>query len=125
MEQRASKNLLPIIGTWRLISWERHSSNGEVTHPFGENPYGLLIYTETGHISAQIMRPDDLNSHQESYLRELQRRLRLAIGVYYHITDVSNTTALVRSCCIMWRVLGFQIWKGNPRNDSLNCQEIA
>ena len=58
MEQRASKNLLPIIGTWRLISWERHSSNGEVTHPFGENPYGLLIYTETGHISAQIMRPE-------------------------------------------------------------------
>lgn len=46
-----------IIGAWKLLSFEVRNSNGEVTHPFGEDPDGSIIYTESGRFSAQLFRP--------------------------------------------------------------------
>ena len=48
----------PIIGAWKLISFEIQRENGEVTYPFGQNAQGSLIYTESGRFSGQLMRPD-------------------------------------------------------------------
>jgi len=49
---------IPIIGAWKLISFEIQKENGEVVYPFGKNAQGSLIYTESGRVSAQVMRPD-------------------------------------------------------------------
>ena len=58
MEQNLSQNSAPIIGAWKLISFEGQRWNSEVVFPFGENPQGSIIYTESGHFSAQTMRPN-------------------------------------------------------------------
>ncbi len=58
MEQNLSENSVPIIGVWKLISFEIRKADGEVTYPFGENAQGTIIYTESGRFSAQVMRPD-------------------------------------------------------------------
>jgi len=49
---------IPIIGAWKLISFEIQKENGEVVYPFGKNAQGSVIYTESGRVSAQVMRPD-------------------------------------------------------------------
>jgi hypothetical protein len=58
MEQKPSENSLPIIGAWKLVSFEIRKADGEVTYPFGENAQGLGIHTKSGRFSGQVMRPD-------------------------------------------------------------------
>lgn len=45
-----------LIGTWRLVGYEELLPDGERLYPYGRDPVGLLIYTDTGHMSVQIMR---------------------------------------------------------------------
>lgn len=46
-----------IVGAWSLVSWRLTNAEGETTYPYGENPQGQIIYTETGEMSAQLMHP--------------------------------------------------------------------
>ena len=50
--QTAGKHKL--IATWRLVSCVGHWSDGRISHPYGSNPDGLLIYDPDGSFSAQI-----------------------------------------------------------------------
>ncbi len=46
------------IGAWKLIAFEEHSPDGEIVHPYGRDPAGLLIYDTSGKMSVQIMKRD-------------------------------------------------------------------
>jgi hypothetical protein len=49
----------PLIGTWRLISWENRSLvDGEVSYPLGKDAVGYIMYGQDGYMSVAIMRPD-------------------------------------------------------------------
>ncbi len=58
MEPTLDQKSAPIIGAWKLISFEIQRENGEVTYPFGKNAQGTVIYTESGRFSVQLMRTD-------------------------------------------------------------------
>lgn len=58
MEHTLNRKSAPIIGAWKLISFEIHRENGEVIYPFGKNAQGSIIYTESGRFSAQVTHPD-------------------------------------------------------------------
>jgi hypothetical protein len=48
-----------IIGTWRLVSYVAEDDRGgAVTYPLGRDAVGLIMYTNDGYMSAQLMRPD-------------------------------------------------------------------
>ena len=44
-----------LLGAWRLAEFYIESSDGNQIHPFGVSPEGMLIYTDTGNMSAQLM----------------------------------------------------------------------
>lgn len=46
----------PIVGSWRLVSFQRRKGSGEMLYPFGEDAEGLLIYTARRRFSVQLMR---------------------------------------------------------------------
>jgi hypothetical protein len=48
----------PLVGTWRLVSFEARNADGRVTHPYGPNPQGLLTYTTDGRMAGQLGRAD-------------------------------------------------------------------
>ena len=49
----------PLLGTWRLVSWENRSvGDGEVSHPLGKDAVGYIMYGPDGYMSVAIMRPD-------------------------------------------------------------------
>ena len=48
----------PLVGAWRLRSWENRSADGRVSYPLGRDAVGLIIYTEDGYLSVAIMRAD-------------------------------------------------------------------
>jgi hypothetical protein len=47
-----------LLGAWSLVSYIATSADGEVIHPLGPAPSGLLIYTPQGYMSAQLGRGD-------------------------------------------------------------------
>ena len=47
----------PLVGTWRLISWENRTLDGEVSHPLGEDASGYIAYNEDGYVFVAIMGP--------------------------------------------------------------------
>lgn len=47
----------PLVGAWTLTSWHSTAEDGTVTNPYGENPAGQIVYTASGRMSAQLMRP--------------------------------------------------------------------
>ena len=50
-----SKN--PLVGTWKLDSFEIRQASGVKQNPFGDHPFGQMIYTENGRFSAQLAQP--------------------------------------------------------------------
>jgi hypothetical protein len=46
-----------LTGVWHLLSSEFRTSTGKVIYPLGEDAAGLAIFTESGYLSAQLMRP--------------------------------------------------------------------
>jgi hypothetical protein len=45
-----------VIGTWRLVSAERHASDGSVARLLGDEPAGYIVYTEDNHVFVQLMQ---------------------------------------------------------------------
>lgn len=48
-----------LLGAWHLQSWKIFYSDSErVSHPFGESPVGMIVYTDDGWMSACINHGD-------------------------------------------------------------------
>jgi len=47
-----------LTGTWRLESFELETPDGTVTHPYGEQVTGYLVYSPEGVMSSAFMRTD-------------------------------------------------------------------
>lgn len=52
--KRSSSGKEMLLGTWKLVSSVGVYSDGRVTHNYGENPEGLLVYDRQGNFSGQI-----------------------------------------------------------------------
>ncbi len=48
----------PLIGTWRLVSWENRSSDGRISYPVGKDAVGYIMYNPDGYMFVAIMRSD-------------------------------------------------------------------
>jgi len=48
----------PLVGTWRLVSWENRATDGTRSYPMGPDALGILIYTGDGHFSSTLVRAD-------------------------------------------------------------------
>ena len=47
-----------LVGTWKIVSTEVRSEDGQVSYPDGHDPKGYLIYGADGYFSLAIMRSD-------------------------------------------------------------------
>lgn len=53
----------PLIGTWRLISWETRSVDGQkISYPLGKDAVGYIMYNEDGDMFVAIIRPNRVRS---------------------------------------------------------------
>lgn len=48
-------------GTWRLVRFEVRGREGEVSHPFGLDAAGYLMYGQDGHMAATLMQAKRAN----------------------------------------------------------------
>jgi hypothetical protein len=47
-----------LIGTWELVSFKLHTTNGDELFPLGDSPIGIVIIDKSGYMSAQLSRGD-------------------------------------------------------------------
>jgi hypothetical protein len=51
----------PLIGTWRLLSWENRSvEDGQISYPLGKDAAGYIMYNPDGYMFVAIMSPHRL-----------------------------------------------------------------
>ena len=48
----------PVIGSWRLISYDTQTAAGVKTFPLGQDVAGLAVYLPNGRVSIQFMKRD-------------------------------------------------------------------
>jgi Lipocalin-like domain len=73
----------PLIGTWRLVSWENRSVvDGEVSYPLGKDAVGYIMYDADGYMSVAIMRPDRAKFAAGDLLRASVEERAQAAGTY-------------------------------------------
>jgi hypothetical protein len=49
----------PLVGTWRLISWETRSVDAQkFSYPFGRDAVGYIMYNQQGYMFVAITRPN-------------------------------------------------------------------
>jgi hypothetical protein len=46
----------PLVGTWKLVSWENRSADGTISYPLAEDAVGFILYTDDGYMPVAIMR---------------------------------------------------------------------
>ena len=73
----------PLIGTWRLLSWENKSvEDGQVSYPLGEDATGYIIYNEDGYMFVAIMAPHRLRFAHDDLLSATKEEEALAEETY-------------------------------------------
>lgn len=56
METSASEVVRQFIGAWSLDSWRAIAPEGSISHPYGEDAIGQIIYQPEGRMTASLMR---------------------------------------------------------------------
>ena len=92
----------PLIGTWRLISWETRSVEGQISYPLGRDAVGYIMYNQDGYMSVAISRPnrskftgDDLLSGSTKERAQAAQTYVSYCGRYeYHGDTVTHEVAL-------------------------------
>lgn len=110
-----SENLNPLAGAWMLVSVETHLSNGDVIRAYGDQPQGVIVYTEDGYMTAQVSRPDRSKIKAGDQQRASDGEIRSNFEGYiaYHGTysidpDAQTVTHFVRGSM-------FKNWEGEAQ----------
>ncbi len=125
MDQGASHDSVPIVGVWKLISFEIQKADGEVHYPFGEQPEGFITYTEAGRMSVQMMRPNRPHFSSGDMQNGSPEEIKAAFNgfsSYYgpYVLDGENGFVVHQ----IERAL-FPNWDGRNRNDSSSFRAIG
>ena len=75
-----------LLGSWHLESWTiGYSDSDEFSYPYGEDPQGLLLYTEDGWMSASIGRKERAGLPEDVPFRKLPDADKAAaFSTYFH-----------------------------------------
>ena len=93
-----------ILGPWSLQSWTLTRVNGEVVHPYGEHPQGLIHYSNDGFMSVSLeaanrkpsghpalsnLTPDESKAMYDNYAAYCGRFELIDDEVHHHIKHMS------------------------------------
>ena len=52
----------PLVGAWRLVSYQTNTDKDPDGRPYGEQPLGTLLYTADGYMGAQLFQVDSVGA---------------------------------------------------------------
>lgn len=106
-----------IVGTWTLVELiEVPVNGGETTHPMGENPKGLIIYSSDGYMSAQIMNAQRKDFHQEHWTNATPEEYAQESSTYLAYSGPFKTDDEKQIVSHTMYVSLFPNWTGQTQN---------
>jgi hypothetical protein len=88
----------PLIGTWRLRSYETWSPEGHASEPLGAAPIGYAVFDDTGHAFVQLARSPGTAGLDSDAAREVLAGSFLAyFGSYAVKAEGSKLTITVEA----------------------------
>ena len=81
------------VGAWALVSFESRKANGEVGYPWGHDPAGIVIWDESGHMSAQLGPRDPEPGQYVAYFGTLEAE-DVAEGTLVHRVEGASAPRL-------------------------------
>ncbi len=113
----------PLIGTWRLISWETRSVDGQkITYPLGKDAVGYIMYNADGYMFVAISRPSREKFSVGDLLGVVQRRKHKPLVLTYLIAVGMNCTET--RLHITWSLAYFPTGPVLSRNAWSNLEKI-
>jgi hypothetical protein len=85
-------------GAWRLVSYEFRDDECNISHPFGEDTLGLIMYDRSGMMSVQIIRHDRPLFPSEDMFGAASETVKAAfegLNTYYGPFEVDSHTGTV------------------------------
>lgn len=73
----------PLVGTWRLMSFEVQDEAGRIDQPFGHRPMGFITYTADGHMAVQFGRADRARLGEGDWFAATPEEVVAAAGDYF------------------------------------------
>ena len=80
---------IQVVGVWKLVDYRTILlSNKQISYPYGQNPKGYMIYTQTGFVSVQIMR-----AHRTKAKSIEEEKIEMAenFGAYFGRYEIRGT----------------------------------
>ena len=72
-----------LVGSWRLISAEGHSTDGTVTFDYGREPLGRVMFDDGGRMSIHLVNPVRRPFTSGDFLRHTPEELKEAFDGYF------------------------------------------
>ncbi len=72
-----------LVGNWRLISAESHSTDGSISYGYGKEPLGLVVFAASGRLSLHLVDPDRRTFSSGDFLRPTPKELSEAFNGYF------------------------------------------
>lgn len=72
-----------LVGSWRLISSEGHSTDGRVVYDQGKEPTGRVMFDASGRLSLHLTDPNRRNFESGDFLRPTPEELTEAFKGYF------------------------------------------
>ena len=99
--QLGAQSAGPLVGTWRLVSWESRDSDGNVSYPMGRDATGQVMFDSTGSVSIQLMqrnRPRFASGDRAIGTPDEIRAAFVGLLAYYgrYTLDASSGTLRIR-----------------------------
>ncbi len=82
MNEEHARTMQRLTGVWLLVRSEFRTAGGNVMYPLGENALGQAIFTESGYMSGQLMRPNRPNFAAGSQALGTQEEIQQALQGY-------------------------------------------
>lgn len=96
--KRANGVANAIVGPWKLVEWVVTDPSGEKSYPYGESPQGLLIYTDDGQMSVQLMNPETHSGDQSDSLEGIVSGYFAYYGTYSIDEESKTITHNISGC---------------------------
>lgn len=82
------------MGAWELISFESRAADGRVSRPWGDDPFGLVVWTDSGHMSAQLGPRDPAVGAYIAYCGTLEAPDLAEGTLVHHVAGASHPRLL-------------------------------
>ena len=93
------------LGAWALVSFESRKAGGEVVYPWGHDPVGIVIWDESGHMSAQLGPRDPEPGQYVAYFGTLEAE-DVVEGTLVHRVQGASASRLRADQVRQFRFLG-------------------